>query len=257
MLEQDMTSLGVHPLLRTSEAAESTSSTASVGPLRQGQEPAPGHRRVLRGVNVEERMMRRLTREMERMVIEARLEILPRTDGRGVDDGFEEKRRRAVRAFGARVREEAREEGAGGSRGSVYGARSGEARLDSGDVRGVSADAGAGEGGSRMATNALPSPVSPVRSIAALQDDAVFVSRADLDLPSHTHPQSQLYPPSQSQLSGYLRGVSAGPEEGIGAAAGELRAWSPLGGVADGGGSALGLGHGYRPGYVRARSKSC
>ena len=91
--------------------------------------------------------------------------------------------------------------------------------------------------GSRMNTNALPSPVSPVRSLAALQDEA--------------QPESQ--PFLQSQPHAYPRGVSVGPED-LSAVVGEgknVRAWSPLGGVADGGGSALGLG------YVRARSKSC
>lgn len=258
LLEQEMTSLREHPLLRASSEPASSAATTE-----QDQGQGQRQRAASVGADVDERTMKLLTREMERMVIEGRLSNLPRLNEQGVDDGFVDKRQRVVDRFAVRMREQER---AGGMRGSVFGARRGTSRMEetsrAGNGREVNVRGGGGrdEGDGSRNTNALPSPVSPPRNLAELENehDAVLVSRADLGPPSHSPSQSQNYlqPHPQSQLFP-TRGVSAGPEaEGVGSGAGlpdgtRVRAWSPLGGVADGGGSALGLG------YVRARSKSC
>lgn len=230
MLQQELRTLGTHPLIRESSPSTTIGQTEGQG---QGHEKEG----VVREVDdvVDERAMRLLTREMQRMVIEGRLENEPRLNREGVDDGFVDARKRAVDAFRSREQERQRwlEERAG-----FHGV---SPRLGEAERKGSGRDTGEEEGS--RTNNALPSPVSPVRSVAALQEDAVFISMLD--------------PDSQADVSGNggRAVISGGDAEGDGAGAvgkkAGSRAWSPLSGVADGGGSALGLG------YVRARSKSC
>lgn len=223
MLQQELRALGSHPLLRSPDSSSSTIIRQSEG---QGHKPEDGVDAV-----VDERTMHLLTREMERMVIEGRLENEPRLNREGVDDGFVDTRKKALDRFRVREQERQRrlqEEGFHGSR------RGSSSRLDERDGRGGNRDGGREGSGTN---HALPSPVSPVRSLAALQEDAALVPKLDLN------------PSADSKDEGRTAVNDSGGVEG-GSGLGS-RAWSPLNGVADGGGSALGLG------YVRARSKSC